>query len=96
MQACSPTAADHKARTEVVADVKRVLTSALYINNLDVIPYGSFVSGFYNATSDLGACLCCIRPKPDHSKASLASRSPPHLPLRAWAQGLSRSRAIHA
>lgn len=55
LQACQPTAADHQSRMEVITAARNALTRAFArgYQGVTVQAYGSFVSGFYNSSSDL-------------------------------------------
>lgn len=51
--ALGPTRDEYDRRIDLIARVKASLRHVYKVQRLDVIPYGSFVSGFYNSFSDL-------------------------------------------
>lgn len=58
MQACLPIDEDYQRRIRVIDMATQALTRSMRgINNVTVQAYGSFVSGFYNSSSDLDICF---------------------------------------
>ncbi|MEW5315794.1 MAG: hypothetical protein WDW38_007199 [Sanguina aurantia] len=56
VQACAPTPADTNARVNIIQRITRV-SKNLGLENPGVQPYGSYLSGFYNASSDLDLAI---------------------------------------
>ncbi len=48
-QACQPTTDDTMRRHEVLRRVEHAVRQSSALRDVKVLPYGSFVSGFYNA-----------------------------------------------
>ncbi|GLC47515.1 hypothetical protein PLESTB_001763300 [Pleodorina starrii] len=62
VQACTPTLDDHNKRVSLIERIQRSLHRVGHVENLRVIPYGSFVSQFYTSTSDLDLAICGTYP----------------------------------
>lgn len=79
-QVSMPRREDYDARVAVLEEVQQVLErGGLGVEQLRVEPYGSFVSGFYNASSDLDIALTGYRrwdELPPKVRQDVASRLP--------------------
>ena len=85
----APTIHDHQHRIDVINKITRALNDALQgqgFSQLSCLPFGSFVSGLYRATSDVDLCLTgyiartAIKPR-FHADMDLSTRGLQFIPL---------------